>query len=101
MKPKHWLPDNGVAQRLTDQSINVLPIIRQIEASGVRGHRAIAAALNARGVRTARGGDWHATTVRNLMVRRQALEAATGSPNFASYLLARCAFRLATSLATH
>ena len=48
---------------------NVLPIIRQIEASGVRGHRAISAALNARGVRTARGGDWHPTTVRNLMAR--------------------------------
>lgn len=48
---------------------NVLPIIRQIEASGVKGHRALAAALNARGIRTARGGDWHATTVRNLMVR--------------------------------
>ncbi len=48
---------------------NVLPIVRQIEASGVKGHRAIAAALNARGVRTARGGKWHATTVRNLLVR--------------------------------
>jgi DNA invertase Pin-like site-specific DNA recombinase len=48
---------------------NVLPIVRQIEASGVKGHRAIAAALNARGVRTARGGQWHATTVRNLLVR--------------------------------
>src|SRR5580700_6017912 len=48
---------------------NVLPIVQQIEASGVKGHRAIAAALNARGVRTARGGDWHATTVRNLLAR--------------------------------
>lgn len=48
---------------------NVLPVIREIEASGVKGIRAIAVALNARGVRTARGGDWHATTVRNLMVR--------------------------------
>ena len=48
---------------------NVLPIVRQIEASGVKGSRAIAAALNARGVRTARGGGWHATTVRNLMAR--------------------------------
>ena len=51
---------------------NVLPIVRQIEASGMKGHRAIAAALNARGVRTARGGDWHATTVRNLLVREVA-----------------------------
>jgi DNA invertase Pin-like site-specific DNA recombinase len=48
---------------------NVLPIVRQIEATGVKGHRGIAAALNARGVRTARGGEWHATTVRNLMAR--------------------------------
>ena len=50
-------------------AVNVLPVIRSIEASGVRGHRAIAAALNARGVRTARGGEWHPTTVRNLLRR--------------------------------
>jgi DNA invertase Pin-like site-specific DNA recombinase len=48
---------------------NVLPVVRQIEASGVKGSRAIAAALNARGVRTARRGEWHATTVRNLLGR--------------------------------
>jgi DNA invertase Pin-like site-specific DNA recombinase len=51
---------------------NVLPIIRQIEASGIRGDRAIAAALNARGIRTARGGHWHRTTVRNLLARSNA-----------------------------
>jgi DNA invertase Pin-like site-specific DNA recombinase len=50
---------------------NVLPIVRQIEASGVKGSRAIAAALNARGARTARGGEWHSTTVRNLMARAE------------------------------
>jgi DNA invertase Pin-like site-specific DNA recombinase len=50
---------------------NVLPIIRQIEASGLTGHRAIAAALNARGIRTARGGAWHDSTVRNLLTRQQ------------------------------
>jgi hypothetical protein len=44
-------------------------IIRQVEAAGAKGSRAIAAALNARGARTARGGDWHATTVRNLLAR--------------------------------
>jgi DNA invertase Pin-like site-specific DNA recombinase len=48
---------------------NVLPIVRQIEASGVSGYRKLADALNARGIRTARGGVWHATTVRNLMGR--------------------------------
>jgi DNA invertase Pin-like site-specific DNA recombinase len=51
---------------------NVLPIVRQIEAAGVATHRAIAAALNARGIRTARGGAWHDSTVRNLLARELA-----------------------------
>jgi DNA invertase Pin-like site-specific DNA recombinase len=48
---------------------NVLPIVRQIQASGATTFRAIAAALNNRGVRTARGGAWHDSTVRNLLAR--------------------------------
>jgi DNA invertase Pin-like site-specific DNA recombinase len=48
---------------------NVLPIVREIEASGKTTLRDIAAALNARGVHTARGGSWHSTTVRNLLLR--------------------------------
>ena len=48
---------------------NVLPVVRQIQAAGVKTHRALAEALNSRGVRTARGGEWHATTVRNLLMR--------------------------------
>lgn len=48
---------------------NVIPIVRQIEASGVSGYHGIASALNARGVKSSRGGEWHATTVRNLMIR--------------------------------
>ena len=48
---------------------NVLPIVRQIQATGATTHRAIAAALNDRGVRTARGGAWHDSTVRNLLAR--------------------------------
>jgi DNA invertase Pin-like site-specific DNA recombinase len=37
---------------------NVLPIIAEIERSGVTSHNAIAAKLNERNVRTARGGKW-------------------------------------------
>ena len=48
---------------------NVLPIIRQIQAAGATTGRAIAEALNARGIRTARGGAWYASTVRNLLSR--------------------------------
>jgi DNA invertase Pin-like site-specific DNA recombinase len=50
-------------------AVNVLPIVRQIQASGATTGRAIAAALNARGIRTARGGAWHDSTVRNLLAR--------------------------------
>lgn len=42
---------------------NVLPIIQQMRANGVNSLRGIAAALNARGVRSARGGQWAATQV--------------------------------------
>ncbi len=48
---------------------NVLPIVRQIQAAGATTFRAIAEALNDRGVRTARGGAWHDNTVRNLLAR--------------------------------
>ncbi len=37
---------------------NVLPIIEEIERAGVTSHNAIAAKLNERNVRTARGGKW-------------------------------------------
>jgi DNA invertase Pin-like site-specific DNA recombinase len=48
---------------------NTLPIIEAIRATGVTDLRRIAAALNARGVRTARGGRWHVSNVKNLLGR--------------------------------
>lgn len=48
---------------------NVLPIVRQIQEAGATTPRAIAVALNERCVRTARGGEWHDSTVRNLLAR--------------------------------
>jgi DNA invertase Pin-like site-specific DNA recombinase len=47
----------------------VLPIIREIKRAGARTLREIAEALNARGVQTARGGQWYATTVSNVLAR--------------------------------
>jgi DNA invertase Pin-like site-specific DNA recombinase len=47
----------------------VLPIIKQIKRAGARTLREIADALNERGVRTARGGQWYATTVSNILAR--------------------------------
>ena len=48
---------------------NVLPVVRDLQAAGIKTTRAIAEALNARGIRTVRGGEWHHSTVRNLLAR--------------------------------
>ncbi|MGM9403838.1 recombinase family protein [Aliiroseovarius sp. KMU-71] len=45
---------------------NVLPVVEQIRAGGAS-LRQIAAELNARGIKTVRGGKWYATTVRNVL----------------------------------
>ena len=52
-----------------NHAANVLPIIREIRKAGATTLREIADALNARGVQTARGGQWHATTVSNVLAR--------------------------------
>jgi len=53
---------------------NVLPVIHDIERAGVTTLQGIADALNARGIRTARGRRWYASTVRNLLVRGDQVE---------------------------
>jgi DNA invertase Pin-like site-specific DNA recombinase len=47
----------------------VLPVIRDVQQSGARSLRAIAQALEARGVPTARGGQWTAVQVSALLRR--------------------------------
>lgn len=47
---------------------NVLPLIATIQARGAT-LRQIATELNERGIKTARGGQWHAMTVRNVLTR--------------------------------
>jgi DNA invertase Pin-like site-specific DNA recombinase len=48
---------------------NVLPIIREAQKAGARTLRELAEALNARGITTARGGQWYAQTVANILER--------------------------------
>jgi hypothetical protein len=50
-------------------SANVLPIIREVQKAGARTLREIAEALNARGMATARGGQWYAQSVANILER--------------------------------
>lgn len=47
----------------------IIPIIEEIRRAGLSSFRQIAAALNARGIATARGKRWHASSVRNVVVR--------------------------------
>lgn len=63
----------GVARNkaIADQHVaNVRPIIDQLRAAGLSTLRDIAAALNARGIATARGGQWYASSVRRLLGRQ-------------------------------
>ena len=54
----------------------VLPTITSIRRSGIVSLRGIAVALNDRGIRTARGGKWQVSNVRNVLAR--AVAAAEG-----------------------
>lgn len=47
----------------------VMPLIRAIRKSGVSTLRGIAEALNRKRVATARGGRWHPSTVRSVLLR--------------------------------
>lgn len=54
---------------------NVLAIIESIRATGIVKLRGIAQALNSRGVRTARGGRWHVSNVKNIIDRASTVGA--------------------------
>lgn len=57
------------ATKAKRQASNVLPIIAQIQAAGIRSLRAIAESLNARGIKSARGTTWSAMTVSRVLAR--------------------------------
>jgi DNA invertase Pin-like site-specific DNA recombinase len=49
----------------------MLPVVASLQKAGLTSYRGIAAALNGRGVRTARGGRWQVSNVRNLLARAE------------------------------
>ena len=71
--PKHGAKAAGIvsaagADRMADA---VAPLIADLRRRGLSTYREIAHALNARGVPTARGGEWFASTVRNYELRQR------------------------------
>jgi DNA invertase Pin-like site-specific DNA recombinase len=78
------LPEARVAAQVVIKSnadrhaANVLPIIRDAQKAGATTLRAVADALNARGISTARGGTWHAMSVKNVLDRPVARKALGG-----------------------
>lgn len=63
---------NQVLSEKADKfAANVLPIIHEIQKSGIKSALGIAQALNARGVKTARGGDWGHMQVQRLLARSE------------------------------
>jgi hypothetical protein len=55
---------------------NVLPVIRTILSQGSVGMVSIAEQLNQRGIRTSRGGSWHASSVVNVLARAKSCDVA-------------------------
>jgi DNA invertase Pin-like site-specific DNA recombinase len=47
----------------------LLPVLKELQEEGITSVRAVADALNSRKVPTARGGEWHPTTVARLLAR--------------------------------
>jgi DNA invertase Pin-like site-specific DNA recombinase len=49
--------------------IGLMPVVQAIRSSGATTLEAVTVALNQRGIRSARGGRWHASSVANVMAR--------------------------------
>jgi DNA invertase Pin-like site-specific DNA recombinase len=59
---------------------SLMPVIDAIRSTGANTLEAISCALNQRGIRSARGGKWYVSSVRNLLVRATAQYAEVWAP---------------------
>jgi DNA invertase Pin-like site-specific DNA recombinase len=55
----------------------LMPVVQAVRASGADTLEAITVALNQRGIRSARGGRWYASTVANMLARAKQSAGAT------------------------
>ena len=60
----------GCADRFVE---SLVPILRAARSEGATTLRAMAQALNRRGIKSARGGTWHPSAVGNVMSRSKSL----------------------------
>lgn len=65
----------------TVRAENVLPVVDAIRASGIGTLSGIAEALNNRGIATARGGQWYASSVKNLLARSRSTTCTSRRPS--------------------
>ena len=57
----------SIRQARADRNAHVLPLVRVLQGQGITTLSGLAQELNARRVPTHKGGDWHASSVRNLL----------------------------------
>ena len=57
------------AEAAAARAADLAPVITELQASGATSLRAVASALNDRGIPTARGGKWFAASVRDVLAR--------------------------------
>ncbi len=62
--------------RADDYARDLHPVIERLRASGVVSLTGLASALSAEGMRTPRGGAWHASSVANLLHRLETIAAS-------------------------
>lgn len=66
----------AIREQAARRAHDLAPVIHGIQRAGVTTYAGIAEALNNRGIKSMRGGEWHATTARRLVLRlRQAGES--------------------------
>lgn len=62
-------------RRAEQRAADLEPLMRELQTEGATSLRALAAGLNERGVPTARGGGWHAESVRRVLRRLDRMNA--------------------------